>query len=170
MGVPSLELFDGGVPRYSRPIQLQLRVLYWILNAHLGHTLILLTLDRGVLTLTLSCLLLLGGKPFLLKDQLPFLSHLLLLLPLLQVGRSIVKWRRRRRRRRRMGKRKKRLRPRDVLGRRPLGLIREEFTQTSLPIQSISSSSSELLSLNVMMRSEVRTPENLSGLSSEFET
>ena len=81
--MPFLELPDGGVLGCGWPIQLQLRVLYWILKAHLGHTLILFAFDRGGPPLTLSRLLLLEGNPFLLREQLPLLSRLIFLLPLL---------------------------------------------------------------------------------------
>jgi len=83
---------------------------------HLDRTSVLLTFNREGPSRAFGRLLLLGGNPLLLRDQLPLLSHLLLLLPLFQVGKSKwVNW-----------KRKRRLKPQGILEPRPPSL--EELT------------------------------------------
>ena len=83
IGVASLELLNGGVPRHRRAIQLQTGILSWM--AHIGRVLGLLTLYRGGPSSIFGCFLLLG---LLMEDHLSLLGNLLLLLLpfLLQVG------------------------------------------------------------------------------------
>ena len=87
MGIPSLELPDGGVPWYSCPIQLQLRVPRQIQREHLGHVLILLTLGQRSPSLAFGRLGHLWRNPLIVRDQLPLLDHFLVHFPLLQIGR-----------------------------------------------------------------------------------
>ena len=87
VGIPSLELLDGGVPWYGYPVQLQLRVPRRIRRAHLGHVPILLTLSQGGPLFALSRLWKLWRNLLIVGDHLPLLDHLLVLLPLLQIGR-----------------------------------------------------------------------------------
>ena len=83
MGVPFLEVLDGGVQWNGRLVHLQPRVLCGVLVAHLDHMLVLIALDREGPPLAFGCLLLLW---LLLANHFPLLGYLLLLPFLLQVG------------------------------------------------------------------------------------
>ena len=158
MGMASLELLDGGAPRYRRTIQLQPEIPSWV--AHVGRVLGFLTLHRGGPPFVFGHFLLLR---LLLGDHFPLLGYLILLPFLLQVGDGEQADNRRRKR------------GRGGAGRggdseMPLFLsVRNSFIPFFL-FKAISSLSFELLSTRAVTRPGVRTLENLLSSSSESET
>ena len=133
------------------------------LVAHLGHMLVLPTLQRGGPLLALSHFFLLW---LLLVDHLPLLGHLLLLYFLLQIGNG--KWVDHKRRK--GGRAGKGWDPEVSLGASPLFLSAKSSFKLLFLFRAISSSSSELSSTRAIMNLREQTTKDLSSLPSESET